>query len=221
MFTQSIFSPSAEMEMTASLPLYRSLPQTGDHTTCQHLSKDFEEGAPSSLHISMRSSCVATLLLAAFTMTQSAVVTCPYSLSPWSVRTYADIEVPVGCQFTFQWTSSAHNAVPMTLADFNSCTFSELDKVATLGPKTVTFNTPGIQYYGCGVNSHCNNGQKVKITVVAADTPTSAAAGTTKAGTIAPGTTKATTGPTNAGTAITPSIIMISTALAFIGSLLS
>ena len=66
----------------------------------------------------------------------------------------------------------------MTKANYDSCTFSGSETSKADSPLTVTFDTPGIQYWGCGVGAHCNSGQKINITVVAAEVPTTAAATT-------------------------------------------
>ncbi|KAL3745170.1 hypothetical protein ACJRO7_014302 [Eucalyptus globulus] len=85
----------------------------------------------------------------------------------------------VGDKLSFNWTGT-HNVAEVSKAEYDNCT----QVVSVLGsPVEIPLLKGGSNYYICTVDSHCNLGQKLSITVesstVAPTSPSNSASSTT------------------------------------------
>ncbi|XP_058084621.1 uclacyanin-3-like [Magnolia sinica] len=72
----------------------------------------------------------------------------------------------VGDTLVFNYTEGDHTVVKVNGTGFASCSKSPNSGVLASGSDRVTLTTTGNKWYICGVGSHCDNGQKLKITVL-------------------------------------------------------
>lgn len=75
----------------------------------------------------------------------------------------------VGDTLVFKYTPPKHTVVELTGADFKTCNLAAGANALTTGQDKVTLDAPGRRWFACGVGSHCQQGMKIKITVLAAD----------------------------------------------------
>ena len=89
----------------------------------------------------------------------------------WRVQAYPDSTVNPGDTISFTWAGN-HNVYLMPNEDaFNNCDFSDALQIGTASPHVYSSagTVPGQNlYFACSAGSHCTNGQKLKVTAVAA-----------------------------------------------------
>ncbi|KAJ1293249.1 hypothetical protein BS78_01G053900 [Paspalum vaginatum] len=79
-------------------------------------------------------------------------------------------EFKVGDALVFKYMESKHNVVELSGADFAACNLPApaSAKALTTGQDQVTLDEAGRRWFACGVGTHCQQGMKVKINIVAA-----------------------------------------------------
>ncbi|TVU44655.1 hypothetical protein EJB05_04101, partial [Eragrostis curvula] len=70
---------------------------------------------------------------------------------------------------TKQYYEPSHTVVEVGGADFAACKKPGDAVVMGTGDDRVTLNAPGRRWFVCSVGKHCQNGMKLKITVIDAD----------------------------------------------------
>ncbi|WOK94620.1 uclacyanin-3-like [Canna indica] len=76
----------------------------------------------------------------------------------------------VGDNIIFKYTEGVHNVIPVGGAAFKACNASgATNNVFSSGNDVMPLNTAGRKWYICGKGNHCERGQKLVITVSAAD----------------------------------------------------
>ncbi|KAI4329342.1 hypothetical protein L6164_021616 [Bauhinia variegata] len=76
-------------------------------------------------------------------------------------------------QFNFQ--TNAHDVLEVQKESYDSCSSDKpIGSAFNTGPANITLSSAGEHYYICSVGQHCQNGQKLAITVSASPGPTSA-----------------------------------------------
>uniref|UniRef100_A0A0D9X467 Phytocyanin domain-containing protein n=1 Tax=Leersia perrieri TaxID=77586 RepID=A0A0D9X467_9ORYZ len=123
--------------------------------------------AAKALLILAMASAVLTTALGATTYTVGA------PNGSWDMRTnYAqwvsNINFRVEDQIVFKYSSSVHDVVEVTKANYDSCSASGAIATFTSGDDTVQLNAVGTRYFICGVPGHCTAGMKVAVKVEAA-----------------------------------------------------
>ncbi|XBH73202.1 hypothetical protein VPH35_100342 [Triticum aestivum] len=78
----------------------------------------------------------------------------------------------VGDTLVFEYNSGAHNVVEVGGPDFLSCTKPANAVVWNSGEDRVTLDKAGRRWFFCAVGQHCQNGMKLKITVLETAAPT-------------------------------------------------
>ncbi|KAF7068111.1 hypothetical protein CFC21_073893 [Triticum aestivum] len=78
----------------------------------------------------------------------------------------------VGDTLVFMYNIAAHNVVEVGGPDFLSCTKPANAVVWTSGEDRVTLDKAGRRWFFCAVGQHCQNGMKLKITVLETGAPT-------------------------------------------------
>ncbi|KAF8739495.1 hypothetical protein HU200_013843 [Digitaria exilis] len=58
-----------------------------------------------------------------------------------------------------------HTVDELTQAEYTACTFDHTVSRDSSGSTSITFDEPGTRYFACAAGSHCDQGQKVAITV--------------------------------------------------------
>ncbi|XWS36601.1 hypothetical protein CRYUN_Cryun20dG0098700 [Craigia yunnanensis] len=74
-------------------------------------------------------------------------------------------EFHVGDKLVFRYPVGVHNVFRVNGTDFKNCTVPPGSKSLTTGNDTIMLATPGRKWYLCDVGKHCENGQKLFITV--------------------------------------------------------
>ncbi|KAF7075126.1 hypothetical protein CFC21_079927 [Triticum aestivum] len=87
-----------------------------------------------------------------------------------------------GDTLVFKYNSPAHNLVEVGGPDFLSCTKPANAVVLTTGEDRVTLDKAGRKWFFCAVGQHCQNGMKLKITILETAPPTPQPAPTNPAG---------------------------------------
>ncbi|KAK8593970.1 hypothetical protein V6N13_042483 [Hibiscus sabdariffa] len=73
----------------------------------------------------------------------------------------------VGDNLVFRYTAGAHSVYKVTGDEFRNCTVPSNSSLGSFsGNDTISLVTAGIKWYICGVDGHCEGGQKLKITVL-------------------------------------------------------
>ncbi|XP_042501365.1 umecyanin-like [Macadamia integrifolia] len=104
-------------------------------------------------------------------------------------------------EFNFQ--TGSHDVAVVSKADYTSCTKGNpIGSIINTGPAKITINSTGDHYYICTFGQHCENNQKLAITVGSTNgtTPTP-----TPTPTSSPGPSSSTTPTTPTGTSPTSS----------------
>ncbi|KAI4985417.1 hypothetical protein ZWY2020_018047 [Hordeum vulgare] len=78
----------------------------------------------------------------------------------------------VGDTLVFKYNIGAHNVVEVAGPDFLTCTQSANAIIWNSGEDQVTLDKAGRRWFFCGVDQHCQNGMKLKITVFETAAPT-------------------------------------------------
>jgi hypothetical protein len=60
-----------------------------------------------------------------------------------------------------------HTVDELSQPDYVACNFDKPLSQDDSGPTAITFHMAGTRYFACAAGSHCNQGQKVAITVAA------------------------------------------------------
>ncbi|KAJ0013172.1 hypothetical protein Pint_20067 [Pistacia integerrima] len=74
-------------------------------------------------------------------------------------------EFHVGDRLVFNYPAGAHNVYKVNGTDFQSCNVPLEGAPLTSGNDTIVLATSGKKWYICGVSNHCDQGQKLVITV--------------------------------------------------------
>ncbi|CAN1807705.1 unnamed protein product [Linum perenne] len=77
----------------------------------------------------------------------------------------------VGDIVHFEYNPQFHNVMRVTHAMYRACNASSPLATYTTGNDSVTITTRGHHYFICGVNGHCQSGQKVDINVFRSSSP--------------------------------------------------
>ncbi|CAN4077860.1 unnamed protein product [Withania somnifera] len=77
----------------------------------------------------------------------------------------------VGDKLIFKYKKDAHNVIKADQEAFKSCTPSSDVTPLTSGNDEIALTLPGKKWYICGIGKHCENGMKVAINVLAAQSP--------------------------------------------------
>ncbi|KAL8149739.1 hypothetical protein AgCh_006672 [Apium graveolens] len=86
-------------------------------------------------------------------------ISVPYRI--WSsVQTFA-----VNDKIVFVFPQGLHTAAEVTKEGYDKCNLSEIISIEATSPATFTIESVGKHYYICTVAGHCQQGQKVAITV--------------------------------------------------------
>ena len=78
----------------------------------------------------------------------------------------------LSCIAVFKYNSPAHNLVEVGGPDFLSCTKPANAVVWTSGEDRLTLDKAGHRWFLCAVGQHCQNGMKLKITILETAPPT-------------------------------------------------
>ncbi|KAI4985393.1 hypothetical protein ZWY2020_018023 [Hordeum vulgare] len=78
----------------------------------------------------------------------------------------------VGDTLVFKYNSAAHNVMEVGGPDFLSCTQPPNAVVWATGEDRVTLDKAGRKWFFCAVGQHCQNGMKLKITILETAAPT-------------------------------------------------
>ncbi|XP_078176289.1 stellacyanin-like [Carex rostrata] len=109
-----------------------------------------------------------------------------------------------GDVLTFSYSSSQHDVLEVTQANFDSCTSSNPIATHNDGNTVVTLSAVGTRYFICGITGHCLGGMKVQINAVSGTTPSPAptSGGPTPPSSVpsTPGSTSPTTSPPGGST---------------------
>ncbi|KAK0571524.1 hypothetical protein LWI29_017519 [Acer saccharum] len=90
------------------------------------------------------------------------------------------INFEVGDELLFNFNTGAHDVAIVSKTAYDSCNSANPINLTRTGPATVPLNSTGDFYFICTVGSHCSQGQKLFITVVADnDNPSPPTTGTT------------------------------------------
>ncbi|XP_044949114.1 blue copper protein 1a-like [Hordeum vulgare subsp. vulgare] len=81
----------------------------------------------------------------------------------------------VGDTLVFKYNSAAHNVVEVGGPDFLSCTQPANAVVWATGEDRVTLDKAGRKWFFCAVGQHCQNGMKLKITILESAAPSNPA----------------------------------------------
>jgi hypothetical protein len=85
-----------------------------------------------------------------------------------AVRHIASSEIftraPIGAVFTYV---APHTVDELSQPDYEACNFDKPMSQDDSGRTAITFHMAGTRYFACAAGSHCNQGQKVAITVAA------------------------------------------------------
>ena len=65
----------------------------------------------------------------------------------------------------FYFSANRHDVVKVPKATYDSCSDDNLNIIST-APTFVTLNETGIHYFICSVGDHCEEGQKMAVTVL-------------------------------------------------------
>ena len=65
----------------------------------------------------------------------------------------------------FNFTTSTHNVMEVTEADYDACSTANPISTVTNGPASITLNRTGDHYFICGFPGHCTAGQKLNVEV--------------------------------------------------------
>ncbi|KAG5559456.1 hypothetical protein RHGRI_009106 [Rhododendron griersonianum] len=129
----------------------------------------------------------------------------------------------VGDILIFNYNTGAHDvAVVSSKTAYEGCTKTNPISTETTGPTNITLSTAGEHYYICTFGNHCDQGQKLAITVTAnTTTSTPPPPGTTTASPPPPSNTTASPPPpssaaTPLATAALPMITLFSIVLAML-----
>ncbi|MCO5547680.1 hypothetical protein L7F22_001131 [Adiantum nelumboides] len=82
----------------------------------------------------------------------------------------------VGDSLYFNYSSQYHNVLQVTEANYDACNASQPIRMWDDGATVIPLNMTGTFYYICGIPGHCEQGQKVAVTV-GTGSATSGAAG--------------------------------------------
>ncbi|CAN0856688.1 unnamed protein product [Linum grandiflorum] len=85
----------------------------------------------------------------------------------------------VGDIVQFEYSPQFHNVMRVTHAMYRACNASSPLTTYTTGNDSVSITTRGHHYFICGVNGHCQSGQKVDINVLRSSSPASAPSSST------------------------------------------
>ncbi|KAF3327576.1 Early nodulin-like protein 1 [Carex littledalei] len=97
----------------------------------------------------------------------------------------------------FSYSSSQHDVLEVTQANFDSCTTSNPIATHTDGNTVVTLSAVGTRYFICGITGHCSGGMKVQINAVSGSAPSPAP---TSGGPTPPSSVPSTPGSTSPAT---------------------
>ncbi|KAG5008828.1 hypothetical protein JHK87_017343 [Glycine soja] len=94
---------------------------------------------------------------------------------PQDASTYqnwaSDKNFTVGDTLSFNFQTGSHNVIEVSEESYNSCSSANpIGTTYNTGPANVSLNRGGQHYYICGVDNHCNDGQRLAITVSASST---------------------------------------------------
>ncbi|KAL5708831.1 hypothetical protein ACHQM5_019587 [Ranunculus cassubicifolius] len=78
-------------------------------------------------------------------------------------------EFKTGDKLVFKYTEGAHTVLKVNGTEFQNCIKPPQNEALTTGNDVITLATPGDKWYICGVGNHCAGGQKMKITVMDAN----------------------------------------------------
>uniref|UniRef100_M8BVP8 Blue copper protein n=1 Tax=Aegilops tauschii TaxID=37682 RepID=M8BVP8_AEGTA len=92
-------------------------------------------------------------------------------IAPFSMRRKANFVLTILIA-VFEYNSGAHNVVEVGGPDFLSCTKPANAVVWNSGEDRVTLDKAGRRWFFCAVGQHCQNGMKLKITVLETAAPT-------------------------------------------------
>lgn len=67
----------------------------------------------------------------------------------------------------FTYDGSSHSVDEVSQADYTACNFDNKVSSDSSGSTSVTFDKAGTRYFACATPLHCDQGQKVAITVSA------------------------------------------------------
>ncbi|XP_029126142.1 mavicyanin [Cajanus cajan] len=110
---------------------------------------------------------IATIFLPSIAMAKEFVVgdshgwTLDFNYSAWA----ADKTFQVGDTLIFRYAVGEHNVFKVNGTLFQSCTVPPASEALSTGSDHIVLATPGRKWYICGVEGHCNAGQKLVITV--------------------------------------------------------
>ncbi|XP_028766881.1 basic blue protein-like [Neltuma alba] len=76
----------------------------------------------------------------------------------------------VGDRLIFKYGAGEHNVFVVTGTDFRNCSVPAASQGLTTGEDVIVLETPGRQWYLCGVGDHCQNGQKLFVNVLPSET---------------------------------------------------
>ncbi|KAM3278741.1 hypothetical protein ACQJBY_046167 [Aegilops geniculata] len=88
----------------------------------------------------------------------------------------------VGDTLVFKYNNAVHNLVEVGGPDFLACNEPANAAVLTSGEDRVTLDKAGRKWFLCAVGQHCQNGMKLKITILETPAPTPQPAPTNPAG---------------------------------------
>ena len=66
----------------------------------------------------------------------------------------------------FPYRTGVHSVVEVNEQEFEKCTQNDAINMHYSGPTTIELPKNGTFFYYCGVGTHCEAGQKLKVTVV-------------------------------------------------------
>ncbi|KAJ9706123.1 hypothetical protein PVL29_001604 [Vitis rotundifolia] len=93
--------------------------------------------------------------------------------TPGNLSFYEDWAKPrtfgVGDKLVFPFRTGVHSVVQVSEEEFQNCTQNDAIDMHYSGPLIIELPKTGTFYYYCGVGTHCEAGQKLKVTVVNAE----------------------------------------------------
>ncbi|KAF3327593.1 Stellacyanin [Carex littledalei] len=102
------------------------------------------------------------------------------------------------------YSTSQHDVLEVTQANFDSCTNSNPIATHTDGNTVVTLSAVGTRYFICGITGHCSGGMKVQINAVSGSStsPAPTSGGPTPPSSVpsTPGSTSPATSPPGGST---------------------
>ncbi|XP_030933390.1 mavicyanin-like [Quercus lobata] len=71
-----------------------------------------------------------------------------------------------GDKLIFLYTTGLHNVLEVKKEDYDDCTQNHVIKKYDNGPAIFEVTKPGDHYFICGLKNHCQNGERLKISVM-------------------------------------------------------